>query len=105
MSFTQIALTYYAYEQTMMLTLCGLIVAALIGAIADRILGSASFGTFGNACLIGLAIVIAVLFDNRDLARVVPEDAMRAGLLAATLATGLLLTLASLRNWLSSQVR
>lgn len=100
MNFTQLTITYYAHEQTLILIACGLMVAALVGALADRLIGSASFGTFGNACLIGLAMVVAVVMDSRDLARFVPENSLRIGLVATAIATGLLLTMASLRSWL-----
>jgi len=102
MSFTELTITYYAHEQILILIACGLMVAALVGALADRLIGPASFGTFGNACLIGLAMVVAIVIDSRDLAHIVPENSLRIGLIAATIATGLLLTMATLRSWLDS---
>ncbi len=74
-----------------------------MGAIAHRVMGSASFGSFGNSALIAMAIAVAVAIDNRGLARLMPEETLRIGFMATTIATGLLLTLASLRSWLAAQ--
>jgi uncharacterized membrane protein YeaQ/YmgE (transglycosylase-associated protein family) len=104
MNFSAMMITYYTNEQVILLTLASLVVAALLGAIADRIMGSAGFGMFGNACLVALAIAVAVAIDSRDLARLMPEETVRIGLIAASVATGLLLTLGSLRSWFNSQL-
>ena len=56
MNFSSLMITYYAHEQTLFLLLAALLVATVMGAIADRVMGSASFGTFGNSALIAMAI-------------------------------------------------
>lgn len=104
MNFSSLMITYYAHEQTLFLLLAALLVATVMGAIADRVMGSASFGTFGNSALIAMAIAVAVAIDNRGLARLMPEETLRIGIMATTIATGLLLTLASLRSWLAAQM-
>lgn len=94
----------YNSESNLQLALASMVFAAIIGHFVHRFMGAASFGTVANAGIILIAIVLASTFDDYRIASLMPDNALRISTVAAVIAAGILLMIASFRHWLRDHI-
>jgi hypothetical protein len=88
-------------EDAILLALLSLSMAAIAGSLVHRVMGSASFGQFGNAILILFAIIVSQWVDPQRLGFAVARDGLKIAMMAAAISTLLLATAGIMKSWIS----
>lgn len=94
----------YTSEKFIQIALVAIFFSALTGHFVHRFMGNASFGTFVNALIILCAIGVASLIDDRRIAILLPDHALRVSTVSALIATGMLIMIASFKHWLRDHI-
>jgi hypothetical protein len=94
----------YISERFIQIALVAILFSALTGHFVHRFMGHASFGTIFNALIILCAIGVASMIDDRRIAALLPDHALRISTVSALIATGMLIMIASFKHWLSDHI-
>ena len=94
----------YLSEHFLQTTFTVLVFSTAVGHLFDRAMGSMSFGIVINSAAVLLAIIASMSIEQRHIVALLPDNAMRISIVAATIATGMLIMVASLRRWLRDHV-
>ena len=95
------ALDNYSFEELMFLIAAIASGAYIIGYVTDLVLTTRGFGPFANGCLAIVGCMAGIYARNTYLSHAYGNDLMLTGIVGATSATAMLLTLGVIKHWLA----
>jgi Na+/melibiose symporter-like transporter len=92
-------LDHFSTDALLMMAVALVIGAAILGYLIDILMGDRGFGPVGNAILAGFGAFLGVYARNALLGRLLPDEALVTGAVAACAACVLLLALGIVKRW------
>ena len=90
----------YASEYFIFTAFFAIVFSTSVGHFIDRAMGQASFGVWPNAIVVLFAIAVASSIQDKGIAMMIPDNAVRISTMSVIIGCGVLIMIASLRRWL-----